>query len=54
MEQAMLKQSQRLVATYGKRDIPKTSVEKLIDSDFDVNISDAATKRKSNTIGFAV
>ncbi|SOC08104.1 ATPase family associated with various cellular activities (AAA) [Pseudobutyrivibrio ruminis DSM 9787] len=54
LEQAVLKQSQRLYSTYKDKEIPKSSVEKLLVSDFDVNLSDACLKKKANEIGFAV
>ena len=54
LEQAVLKQSQRLYAEYKDKEIPKASVERLEVSDFEVNLSDACLKKKVNTIGFAI
>ncbi|ETP71355.1 AAA+ family ATPase [Lachnospiraceae bacterium JC7] len=54
LEQAVLKQSQRLYSTYKDKKIPKESVEKLLVSDFDVNLSDACIKKKTHKIGFAL
>lgn len=52
LEQAVLKQSQRLYSTYKNKEIPKASVERLVVSDFDVNLSDACIKKNANKIGF--
>ena len=54
IEQAMLKQAQRLMSGKKGKKIQKASVERLVADDFDVNISETLYAKKSNTIGFAV
>ena len=54
IEQAMLKQAQRLVSGNKGKKIEKASVERLTATDFDVNISEIIYAKKNNTIGFAV
>jgi len=54
LEQAVLKQSQRLYSTYKDKEIPKESIERLIVSDFEVNLSDACLKKKTHKLGFVL
>ena len=54
IEQAMLKQAQRLMTGKRRGGISKASAGRLIESDFDVNIAEAFDKKRKITIGFAV
>ena len=54
IEQAMLKQAQRLINENKKGDISKASVAKLVESDFDVNIAEVFEHKRKVTIGFSV
>lgn len=54
IEQAMLKQAQRLIAGNKKGEISKASAAKLVETDFDVNIAEAFDNKRKLTIGFSV
>lgn len=54
IEQAMLRQAQRLIAGNKKGEISKASAAKLVETDFDVNIAEAFDKKRKLTIGFSV
>ena len=54
IEQAMLKQAQRLMSENKKGDISRTSVSKLVATDFDVNIAEVFDTKRKVTIGFSV
>ena len=54
LEQAMLKQAQRLMSGRYKDNISKSRIERLIESDFDVNITEAFDSKRKAAIGFAL
>lgn len=54
IEQAMLKQAQRLIAGNKKGEISKASAAKLVETDFDVNIAEVFDNKRKLTIGFSV
>lgn len=53
LEQAILKQSQRLMDTYERKEISKDVISRLLPEDFDVNIAEQY-KKESRCLGFAV
>lgn len=54
IEQAMLRQAQRLVKRGRKNKVSKAGIQRLIASDFDVNIAEAFDKKKQSAIGFCM
>lgn len=54
IEQAMFRQAQRLMKKYRKDKVPKSSIQRLIASDFDVNIAEVFDKKKQSAIGFCI
>ncbi len=54
IEQAMLRQAQRLMAGDHKAGISRSSAGKLIEADFDVNITEVFDKKRKTAIGFSI
>ncbi len=54
IEQAMLKQSQRLMTGKRRGELKRSSVEKLVAADFEVNIAAAFDHNRKEAIGFMV